>query len=270
MLALALAMPAGEVFAQKRKSGTGARKTTTTKTTTTRKNSGSSASAVKPLTLQDVNKQFYRGLFLMEDLAQVGKGVGFYTTLSLWPDDMTWNLLDSKFGGTFSVASNTLTVKSGGLTAKFTSPDGGKTLKGTFSNNRGQKIPMAYYKMKKGPINSEICKESFAKGTFKAMMDVVSPKDEHTAFLVDFKATPDADGTGGTYKISVDNAMGIGLIKGSYTITETGLAYTSNLEGCSTKENEYYKYYEDLWLILGKKYVDGSGYCTIHLYLFNQ
>ncbi|MBD5232450.1 MAG: hypothetical protein HDS66_09935 [Bacteroidales bacterium] len=273
LLALALAMPAGEAYAQTRKSGvrTGTRKAAGTKSSTTRPKAGSTATAAKPLTKADVEAHAYYGIMKFPGLEQVGKDVGFYTYLFLTKDGMIkWTMLGDKYNGEYSVPSNSVYVRSGDNSMRLTSPDGGKTLKGDMNNGRGMTIPLVFYQVKNGPLNSEVCKESFAKGTFKALMSVTTPKGEETMFPVDFKATPNEDGTGGTYKISVDNALGIGLIKGTYTITETGLLFTSNLEGCSTKEDAYFEYREEALLSLGKKYVDGSGNCTVDLHLFNQ
>ncbi len=265
LFALMLLIPSGDIYGQTRKKTTAAKKTTTAAKKT---GTSSSASAVKPLTLAQVDDHLYYGLMLFDDLKKVGKDVGFYTSLALYPNDLTWNLLGDKMDGSYSVTSNTLKVVSGGIGMNLTSTNGGKTLKGKFYNDKGVTCPMEYYQVKNGELNSEVCETSIAKGTFKAFIEVYMGNGS-VLFPVEFKATPNEDGTGGTYKISVDNALGLGLIKGSYTITDTGMLFTSNLEGCSTEENRFRKV-QDIFFKLGKKHIDGSGKCPVYLRLFNQ
>ncbi len=260
LLALMLAMPAGDAYAQSRKSGShsGTRKKTSSS------HSGSSNSAGS-LTLSDIEGKSYYGMLIMDDYEKMlGKDGGVYSWLVFDPGEVILYTVGTKMRGSYSVSSNKLKINTD-LDLTLTSTDGGKTLRGYGINGRGQKVNFVFFRSKKGKWDSELCKNSFDKGTFKALVKVPVNGDA-MMFPVDFKATPNPDGMSGTYKFSVNNTIGIGVVKGTYTITDTGVLFTSNLNGCSTKETEYLKNAEQIAnAYLGEK----SGF-KIYLYLFNQ
>lgn len=265
LLALVLAMPANDAYAQTRKKGTGTRKTATTgsKRSTTTK-----TAAAKTLNQEELGGAYFEGRWMM-GLEKVGKDVGIYFFLYLKADGTTFaKVVGADLNGDWSVSGTTLSVTSGNLRLKLTTTDG-FTFKGNLTKNGSDVGPVVFYKVEKGKYDIESLKKGFNKGSFQALMEVRPPKGE-LLFPVEFKTTPNADGTGGTYKISVDNALGLGLIKGTYTFTENSVKFTSNLDDCDTDEAQLLDDRKELFQMLGKKYIDGSGKSKVYLYLLGR
>lgn len=262
LLALLLAVPGGDMYAQTRKkSGTAKRKTTAPA------KKKAAAPAGKALTKAQLVDQSYLGICQLPGFdTKVGKDVGLLTWLNLNADDIDLTLVGNELGGTWSVSGSTLSFITGKMKATLTSTNG-RVFKGKFiTENWG----LTYYKVKKGKFTPESLKNSFTNGTLCALVEVDTPRDEELMFPVEIKFVPNEDGTGGTYKFTADNNLGLGLIKGTYTFTENSVTFTSNMDDCLDREVKINDNQELLCPQIGKKYIDSVGQCKIYLWLFNQ
>lgn len=263
LLALLLTVPGADMYAQTRKRTGSTKKTTAT----VRKNSAASTGSLTKAKLVD---HTYIGLLCLPDFEKrLGKDVGTVSWLTLNSDDIDLQLVGKDLGGTWSVSGSTLSFISGSLKARLTSTDS-RVFKGRLTGSGDVNWGLVFYKIKNGKLTSETLKKSFNKGTFRALLEVDTPRDEELLFPVNIKFVPNEDGTGGTYKFTADNALGVGLIKGTYTFTEGSVTFTSNLENCNTKEVKIRDDVELLVPKIGTKYIDSVGNCTLYLLLLNQ
>lgn len=264
LLALLLAVPGGDMYAQTRKkSGTAKRKTTAPA------KKKAAAPAGKALTKDQLVDHGYFGICQLPGFdTKVGKDVGVYTWLYLNADDMDMTIVGNELGGTWSVSGSTLSFITGQMKAKLTSTNG-RVFKGRLVFDGGN-WGLTYYKVKKGKFTPESLKKSFDNGTLCALVQVNTPSEGELMFPVEIKFVPNEDGTGGTYKFTADNNLGLGLIKGTYTFTENSVKFTSNMDDCLDREVQIDNYFESMGPQIGKKYIDSVGQCKIYLWLFNQ
>lgn len=264
LLALLLAVPGGDMYAQTRKkSGTAKRKTSAPA------KKKAAAPAGKALTKDELVDHGFEGICVLPEFdTKLGKGVGLYNWLYLKPDDIYMKMVGRELDGTWSVSGSTLSYIAGKMKATLTSTDG-RVFKGRLVFDGGN-WGMTYYKVKNGKFTPESLKKSFDNGTLCALVQVDTPSDDALMFPVEIKFVPNEDGTGGTYKFTADNNLGLGLIKGTYTFTENSVKFTSNLDDCLDREVTINDYYESMGPQIGKKYIDSVGQCKIFLRLFNQ
>lgn len=264
LLALLLAVPGGDMYAQTRKkSGTAKRKTTAPA------KKKAAAPAGKALTKARLVDHGFHGICVLPEFdTRLGKDVGMYTWLALNPDDMDMTIVGKELGGTWSVSGSTLSFITGKMKATLNSTNG-RVFKGRLVFDGGS-WGMTYYMIKNGKFTPESLKNSFNNGTLCALVEVDTPRDEELVFPVDIKFVPNEDGTGGTYKFTADNNLGLGLIKGTYTFTENSVKFTSNLDDCLDREVKISDARESMCPQIGKKYIDSVGQCKIYLWLFNQ
>lgn len=261
-LSAVVAFSAADISAQARK-GKGK---ATSKTATTGKRT---TTAGKPMDKANLEDHLFFSLWQMPGTEKLGKDVGFFGQMVLDVDgSLSWDIVGTKITGTWTLKNPTLNLTNGNFNIDLTSANGGNTLKGRFITRSGDGGPLTFYRVKNGDLNGENFKNAIQKGTLKAIMRVYKSADEDTGFPVEFKTTPNADGTGGTYKISADNSFALGIIKGTYTFTDDGVQFTSNLDNCS---DDIYigEEAQTITVDLGKKQIEYARR-TIFLTLYVQ
>lgn len=262
MLTLVVTLTTGDIFAQTRKKSTSKKSTTTA----VKRNSGSAGSAAKPITQADIEGNYYTGQWIMEGFEKIGKNVGMDMTIKFKTDEATVYTCDTDLPCTWSITGNTINCKLPNGSIKLTSPDKGKTLKGTLFSQKGN-APLIFRQMPNGHLDNEALKKAFNNGLFKCDVYVA----QHTggiSFPAEFKTTPNADGTGGSYKVATDNAIGIGIIKGTYKFTEDGVVFTSNLSNCSSKTQKPLDSYKAMYAQIGSTTMDNGTHPAVTLVLF--
>lgn len=171
LLALVLAMPAGDAYAQTRKKSTGTRKTATTgtkKTATTgaKKTATTKTAAAKTLNKADIEESSFIGSFMIDGLEKIGKDVGIYNSLFLFNDGkgVFWRIFGDKIDdGSWSISGTTLSVTAGACRLKLTTTDG-FTFKGTLTNvNKGGQFPIVFYKREDGKYDPESLNRGFRR-----------------------------------------------------------------------------------------------------------
>ena len=272
LLASILAAPTTDLYAQTRKT-TGARKTATTGTRkTTVGTKKTRASSAKTLNKKEIDGHEYYGIWAAEDLTQIGKNFGFYNKLKFDSNgDSVWIVLGNYGTAQWTVSGSTLKITNGPLLVSLTSANG-KDFKGQISTNGVPAGDFWLYQIKSGKLTPETIKASLDSGKFKALIQVGEDGGGATMFPVMIKTTPNEDGTGGTYEFSADNGIGLGLVKGTYTYTEKGVKFSSNLRYGDNESEAFVSWRgsETMSIRLGKKYIDGLGNESIYLNLFNQ
>lgn len=287
LLALVLAMPAGDAYAQTRKKGSTTRKTAATgtkktATTTSTKSSSKSKSSVTTKSTQtssmpqgghledDLVWGHYRGLWLMDGLDKLGSDVGLYVDLSIYSGgEAECITTGSKLSGSWKLNNNTLIVSVGALKMTLVSNNIGKTLTGEMSKDGTSIGKLQLYQLPYGEFGQEGLKKAFYPGESKALIKVTTAKREELLFPCEFNSTPNEDGNGGSFKISIDNALGIGLIKGTYTIDGNKIKFVTNL-GEDNRKPFIFEHEKAIYAQLGYKNIDGSGKSEICLYLLYE
>lgn len=259
-LSAVVAFSAADISAQARKGKA------TSKSAAAGKRAATGSKSMDKANLED---HLFFSLWQMPGTEKVGKDVGFFGEMVLDVDgSMNWNVVGKDLTGTWTLKNPTLNLTNGNFNIDLTSANGGNTLKGRFKTLNGDGGPLTFFRVKNGDLNGENFKNAIQKGTLKAIMEVYKSDDEDMGFPVEFKTTPNADGTGGTYKISADNSFALGIIKGTYTFTDDGVQFTSNLDNCSDDiyigENA-----QRITVNLGKKKIE-YAYRTIFLTLYVQ
>lgn len=261
MLTLLVAFSTADVFAQTRKKGASGKPATTA-----RKKVGTASTTVKPLTKANIEGNYYTGQWVSN--TEMGKDVGIDITIDFnEPNGFTWGVLGNDLGGEWSVTGNKLKVVSGGLVMTLTSPDKGKTLKGSLLSKGKPSGSIVLHNIPNGHLEGDELKNAFNKGLFGC--DVyMSNNGEGMSFPAKFTVTPNADGSGGSYKVVADNLIGLGIVKGTYQFTDDGVVFTSNLNGCSTEVQKPLSNKKGLYAQIGTKKLDDGTVMSVTLVFY--
>ena len=263
-IALAACMLAGgaDAMAQKRKP----RKTAVTPG----KRPGKAAAAVTGPAIDDSQliNVVYQG-FVDANI----NGLWMFQQLKLEPNDITWEIGGSKLGGSWEVTGNALSVKSGGMSLKMKSPDGGIYFTGKCangSNGAGNDCFLYRNTLFKTPVDTAAITKKILDGKYTAFVSFYRSGKPELGAPVKLKMTPGENPNEGTYKITSDNevmAAAVGVLRGTYKFDEKGF-HTSKIDGSGV----WWKY-ENLnrasfWGELGEKSIPGLGNVTVFVYFF--
>lgn len=271
--ALAACMLAGgaDAMAQKRKAAPRKATTTARKGTAARKGAASARAVTGPaINSSEIVDNVYCG-FIDANV----NGLWIYQWLKLKPNDITWKMVGSEFGGSWNVTGNALNVKSDALSLKMKSPDGGNYFTGKFANSyKGLSHDCFLYRNTidtKSPVDTAAVIKKVLGGGFKYFGSFVA-RDTELGAPVKVKLTPGENPNEGTYKITSDNegwTKVVGVIRGTYKFDEKGLHLSKVNGGESTLP------YLDLkrhatWVTLGNKSIATYGTVKVWLYFFSK
>lgn len=200
--------------------------------------------------------------------AHLDGGLLMRSSITLVPGDIKWDFGYIRYTGSYSVAGNTLSIKSAALSISASSTNGGRTFNGTFRNSKkGISDKCVLYNVTPNPANTpEKIRQMLLEGTYRAAyIELRAQGQPVLAFPVKVTFTPDAEKNNtGEYKVTGDNTVmtALGILKGRYAFMENTLCvvpcgnYNTNILPLNGKAAGYIFFYLKNQVIPGLE----SGY----------
>lgn len=249
-----------EASAQTRK-GTTAKKTTTTtaKTGTKTTKTGTSKDDDKPLALtaKDISGKSY---FQIQALDNTTSVVNFITFNANKTAD--WDLMGNEMEGSWSVANNTLSMKSGNFSLTANAYMSTSLMKGTITNGTQPKKSTIMLGISNIP---EMTLENFTKAfESNGYQPILCLNYKGMNILVNGKIEIDSEAHKWKFVSNSPFMEALGKFKGTYEITDKGLTLTTSNDESVTADYSNYGLFK---FVYNQVYVQGAGNVTPVLYL---